>query len=146
MVKHLFKNFLSNIDDYKAAENFWRSLCESILIKHQGQKHGWEIWLNVHFVDGTPFLDGNPIYSLISPDSKKGICINQDEPTTEKISIAAWMDKFGPIDGENFIEELVIVCELSEESVQLASELIEAWVKENTSYYEMELLIEKKLG
>lgn len=55
------------------------------------------------------------------------------------------MDKFGPIDEENFIEELVIVCELSEGSVQLASELIEIWVKESTSYYEMELLIEKKL-
>ncbi|MEH1912309.1 MAG: hypothetical protein V7L05_19450 [Nostoc sp.] len=102
--------------------------------------------MNVHFVDGTPFLDGNPIYSLISPDSKKGICINQDQATTEKVSIAAYMDKFGSIDDEeNFIEELVIVCELSEESVQLASELIEVWVKENTSYYEMELLIKKKL-
>ncbi|MEH2357003.1 hypothetical protein [Nostoc sp.] len=143
MVKHLFKTFLSNIDDYKASENFWHNLCENILIKHQGQKHGWKIWLNVHFVDETPFLDGNPIYSLISPDSKKGICINQDEPTTEKIYIGAWMDKFGPIDEGNFIEELVLVCELSEESVQLASELIEAWVKENTSYSEMELLIEK---
>ncbi|MEA5602187.1 hypothetical protein [Nostoc sp. UHCC 0252] len=145
MVKHLFKAFLSNIDDYRASENFWRNLCESILRKHQGEKHGWKIWLNVHFNDGTPFLDGNPIYSLISPDNKKSICINQDEANKEKIYIVAWMNKFGPIDKENFIEELVIVCELSEESAQLASELIEAWIKENTSYYEMQLLIEKKL-
>lgn len=146
MVKHLFKAFLSNLEEYKASEKFWRNLCESILIKQQGQKHGWKSWLNVHFSDGTPFLDGNPICSLISPDNRKGVCIIQDEPITEKIYIGAWMDKFGSIDGEeNFVEELVIVCELSEESAQLASELIEAWVKENTSYYEMEQLIEKKL-
>ncbi|MBG1263889.1 hypothetical protein [Nostoc commune] len=146
MVKHLFKTFLSNVHEYKASENFWCKLCESILIKNQGQKHGWKIWLNVHFIDGTPFLDGSPIYSLISPDNRKGICIYQDEPSKATISIVAWMDKFGSIDDDkNFIEELVITCELSEESSQLAAELMEAWVKENTSYYEMELLIEKKL-
>ncbi|MEH2324168.1 MAG: hypothetical protein V7K32_11435 [Nostoc sp.] len=146
MVKHLFKTFLSNIQEYKASEYFWRNLCESILIKNQGQEHGWEIWLNIHFIDGTPFLDGSPIYSLISPDNRKGICIYQDEPSKATMSIVAWMDKFGSIDDdENFIEELVITCELSEESSQLAGELMETWVKENTSYYEMELLIEKKL-
>lgn len=146
MVNHLFKNFLSNLEEYKASEKMWFNLCESILVKKYGQKHGWKTWLNVHFVDGTPFLDGSPIYSLISPDNKKGICINQEEQSTEAISIGAWMDKFGPIDDEeNFIEELFIACELSEGFVQFASELIEVWVKEEVSYYEMEQLIKTKL-
>ncbi len=145
MVNHVFKNFLSNIEEYKASEKMWCNLCENILVKNHGQKHGWKTWLNVHFVDGTPFLDGSPIYSLISPDNRKGICIYQDEPSKEIISIGAWMDKFGPIDDGNFVEELVITCELSDESSQLASELIEVWVKKDVSYSEMELLIERKL-
>ena len=140
MVKHLYKNFLSNLEEYKASENFWRDLCEIILVKHQGKTHRWKIWLNVIF------LDGNPMYSLISPDSKKGIAIYQHEPTEDKIIFGAWMDKFGPIDvTQDFVEEIVIYCELSEESAQLAEELIEIWVQGNTPYENMEILIKEKL-
>ncbi len=146
MVSHLFKNFLSNIEEYKASENLWCNLCEKILVKTHGQQHGWKKWLNVHFADGTPFLNGSPIYSLISPDNKKGICINQDAPSEETTYIGAWMDNFGPIDDEgSFVEELVIACELSEESVQFANELIEVWVNEDISYDEMEILMKNKL-
>jgi len=85
MVHHLYKNFLSSLEEYKASEDYWR--------------------LNTHFCDGTPFLDGNPIYSLISPDSRKGIAINQHEPTENKIIFGAWMDKFGLIDEtQDFVE------------------------------------------
>ena len=141
MVNHLYKNFLSNLQEYKACEIFWHDLCETILIKYYGHKHGWKVWLNVLF------LDGNPMYSLISPDSRKGIAIyQQDEPTEEKIYIGAWMDKFGPIDAtHDFVEEIVISCELSEESAQLAKELIEIWVEGNTPYENMEILIKEKL-
>ncbi|MBV6626941.1 MAG: hypothetical protein KI793_29050 [Rivularia sp. (in: Bacteria)] len=140
MVNHLYKNFLSNSQEYKASENFWRDLCDKILVKHQGEKHGWKVWLNVIF------LDGSPIYSLISPDSRKGIAINQDEPTEDKIIFAAWMDKFGPIDAtKDFVEEIVISCELSQESAKLAEELIQIWVEGNTLYENMEQLIQEKL-
>ena len=145
MVRHLYKNFLSNLEQYKAAEDFWRNLCEKTIVKYLGQKHGWKVWLNVHFCDGTPFLDGNPMYSLISPDSKKGIAIYQHEPTEDKIIFGAWMDKFGPIDEtQDFVEEIVIGCELSEESAQLAKELIEIWVEGNTSYENMEIFIKER--
>lgn len=105
MVHHLYKNFLSNLEEYKASEDYWRDLCEKIIVKYQGERHGWKVWLNTHFCDGTPFLDGNPIYSLISPDSRKGIAINQHEPTENKIIFGAWMDKFGLIDEtQDFVE------------------------------------------
>ncbi len=140
MVNHLYKNFLSNLEEYKASEDYWRDLCEKIIVKHQGQKHGWKVWLNV------VFLDGSSIYSLISPDNRKGIAINQDEPTENKIIFAAWMDKFGSIDAtQDFVEEIVISCELSEESAKLADELIEIWVKGKTSYEDMERVIKEKI-
>ncbi|AFY56225.1 hypothetical protein Riv7116_3781 [Rivularia sp. PCC 7116] len=141
MVNHLYKNFLSSIEEYKACESFWRDLCETILLKHQGITHGWMVWLNVIF------LDGNPMYSLISPDSRKGIAIYQHEPTENKIIFGAWMDKFGPIDTtQDFVEEIVIACELSQESASVASELIEIWVEGNSSYENMEILIQEKIS
>ena len=141
MVKHLYKDFLSNIEKYKASEDFWRDLCESILIKKYGCEHGWKVWLNV------VFLDGNSIYSLISPNNRKGIDINQDKPTEEKINIAAWMDKFSPIYLiQDYVEEIVISCELSEESAQIVRELIEIWIEGTTSYEEMEKVIEEKIN
>ena len=135
------------MEEYKECEIFWRDLCESILVKYYGHEHGWKVWLNTHFADGTPFLDGNPMYSLISPDSRKGIAIYQQyEPTTEKICIGAWMDKFGPIDViQDYVEEIVIACELSEESAQIARELIEVWVEGNKSYEEMGKVIKEKM-
>jgi hypothetical protein len=143
MIYHLFPTFLSNIEEYRASEHFWQDLCENILIKKE-QKKQWKPWLNVHYVDGTPFLNGNPIYSLISPDGKKGICIIQEEPSRKKIRITAWMDRFGDIEeGDKFVEELVIACELSEESSKIANELIEIWVETNISYSEMEIIIKK---
>jgi hypothetical protein len=54
------------------------------------------------------------------------------------------MDRFGEIEeGDEFIEELVIACELSEESAEVARELIKIWIEANTSYSDMERAIEK---
>ncbi len=142
MVKHLFKNFLSNPYEYELAVKYWRELCDQILCVNR-QQNQWKPWLNIHFADGTPFQDGNPIYNLISEGKCKGLCIIQEEPNTDDVEISAWMDTFGDYGNgeEDSIKELVIVCALSNESVKIASSLIKAWIAEDRTYPEMENLI-----
>ena len=145
MVEHLYKTFLSNLEEYEKSEIFWLDLCDSLINKTLTQQT-WTIWLNTHYIDGTPFLDGNPIYSLISSNKKKGIAINQEQPTTKKIYIKAYMKVFGDITiNDDSVEELVITCELSKESALIAQQLIQEWMKDTTSYQDMERIIEQMI-
>lgn len=145
MVRHLHKRFLSNAKEYRESENFWCNLCEKS-IESNTNNSKWKVWFNTYYADGTPFLDGSPIYSLISSNKKKGVAIYQEEPTIDNIKITAWMDKFGAVDkNDDFVEELVITCELSEESAKIAEELITEWVKDNTTYKDMEIIIEERV-
>ncbi|ELS01710.1 hypothetical protein Xen7305DRAFT_00014150 [Xenococcus sp. PCC 7305] len=145
MVEHLYGNFLSNLEEYEKSEIFWRDLCDS-LINNLLTEQTWTIWLNTYYVDGTPFLDGSPIYSLISSNRKKGIAIYQDQPTTNNIKISAYMEVFGAITVNNdSVEELVITCELSKEAALIAQQLIQEWIKDTTSYQDMERIIEQMI-
>ena len=144
MVKLMVKNFLSEPHEYQLAVKYWRDRCRQIL-HLSGKQNQWKPWLNTHFLDGTSFFDGNPIYSLVSEDKRKGLRIVQEEPTTDEVEISAWMDTYGD-SGNGFddsIKELVIVCALSKESMNIASALIKAWLVEDTTAQEMENLIRR---
>src|ERR1043166_1161962 len=122
-MQFLFPNFIDDPSQYAAAVAFWSELCENCLAEQQ--KANWKgPWLNTSFVDGTPFQDGNPIYSLFSPKERKAIRINQLRPSHAKPFITVWMDMFGAdatSDG-NYLQELVINCELSDTVIPIVKQ------------------------
>jgi hypothetical protein len=143
MVKHIYKNFLSDPEEYRLAIEYWQALCKFALRLSDSQEV-WEPWLNTHFVNGKPFQDGNPIYSLISKGAKKGIRIIQEELNSNDIEIAAWLNTFGEDDADpnSNIQELVIVCTLSEETSKIASSLIQKWAIDETNLKEIKNMID----
>jgi hypothetical protein len=74
--------------------------------------------------------EGNPIFSAVSPVLRRGIRLIQHAPTEPGLEIQAWPDYFGgsPSDADR-IEELVISCALSDQASEVASTLMELWVK-----------------
>jgi hypothetical protein len=126
MIKHLYKNFLNSIEEYRASEDFWRDRWQREGFPAD-QRLGWSYpWIST----GSPdFLDGNPIFSAFSPSQRRGVRIIQHEPTSRKLEIQAWPDFVG---GRYYdpdaIQELVISCALSEAAADWALALVRPWV------------------
>jgi len=68
MAEHLFPHFLSDALEYREAEKLWRH--RWLQVVQQAEQAGcWQApWLNTTFADGTPFQDGNPMFSAICPE------------------------------------------------------------------------------
>lgn len=130
MFTHIYKNFLADVDEYRASERFWEDLwlreCPEA-----SQRFKWSYpWVST----GSPdCLDGNPIFSAYSPLLHRGIRIIQYEPTSRKLELQAWPDFVG---GSCFdpdaIPELVISCALSTAVADWATQLIRPWVNGRT--------------
>ena len=126
MLKHLYKNFLHDINEYRASEDFWRGRWEQNL--DSGLRSGWSYpWIST----GSPdCLDGNPIFSAVSPSLRRGIRVIQHEPTSRRVELCAWPDYVGgSLYDPDAIQELVISCALSDAAVDLAMLLIQPWVR-----------------
>ena len=66
MVQHLFPHFLGDPVEYAKAEAYWRDLWEEVA-RFAGQQWEWrQPWLRTTYADGTPFRDGDPIFSAWS--------------------------------------------------------------------------------
>jgi hypothetical protein len=131
-----FVNFLHDPAEYAAAERFWRDAFECAA-RDAGVEGDWATpWLNTRFADGTPFADGNPIFSAWSPGRRLGLRIIQHDPATTPgdRGFESWVDTFDK-DGDG-ITELVISCVLSESTAGLAMRLIGQWItpRPNASY------------
>ncbi len=126
MIRHFFESFLSDEKEYGRAERYWRNLWDQVL-GAEDQADQWRApWLSTTFADGTPFRDGNPIFSAVSPARKLGVRVIQHEPTEDRGELEYWIDSF---EGEKgAIRELVLSCALSDEVVRRAAELIRSWV------------------
>ena len=134
-VQHLFSNFLADRQVYDGAVRYWKGLAEEIL-RGKPASNTWVEWLNVKFADGTPFSDGNPIFSMFSPCQQKGFSVQQMEPTNTEVQVNAWMKRFGADESTDscYIEQMVIVCELSVEATEIIRSLIDAWTSEGMTY------------
>jgi hypothetical protein len=132
MVKHLWPNFLTDAGAYDAALQFWDQLWHE-KIDPWGVRAHWAPWINTHFANGTPFRDGNPIFGRLSLRDRRAVRVIQSEPTSANPIIDFWLQLF-PADAGTAagVTELVVVCELSEESAQLAAGLIASWVNRGT--------------
>jgi len=140
MVEHLFKNFLEDQNVYILNVSYWQKTVTKILAESHWQKMQFKEYLNTSFANGTPFLDGNPIFNAVF-ENNKAIRIIQEEPESNEVAIAAWLDQ---VEDET-IPELVITLELSKESKQIADDFIKAWIVENVDVKKMQRLIDKTI-
>ena len=135
MVKHLFPDFLKNVDDYALAEQYWIGLwkdVDTVLRDAYGWKQPW-------FQPLPPDVsEGNPIFSAFSPTLKRGIRILQSEPTEKGVEFYAYPDTFGgTIFDPAAIHELVISCALSDLAARYAMSLIRPWVSNEQITFDM---------
>jgi hypothetical protein len=129
MVDYLFPHFLSDPREYERAESLWRERWNDLL-RSAGQEGLWEApWVNIHFVNGIPMRDGNPIFSAISPQRKLAIRVIQLEPSDNPQDFYVWTDTFAEGSRES-VKELVISCVLTHETLSEAVKLMQQWITE----------------
>ena len=135
MKNHLYENFLNDIDEYRASEAFWRARWQRECFDAD-PRFDWSYpWIST----GSPdYLDGNPIFSAVSPSLRRGVRIIQHEPTSRKLEIQAWPDFVGgSYNDPHAIQELVISCALSEAAADWAMSLIRPWVAGRSISFDM---------
>jgi hypothetical protein len=127
MAQHLFPNFLSDPREYAQAEAFWKQTWDE-LKRLAGQPHEWITpWLQTVYADGTPFQDGDPIFSAWAPARLFGVRIIQHMPTTDEMELAFWIDVVGD-EWTGQVRTLVISCALSDQAAYFALDLILSWM------------------
>ncbi len=123
----LCPNFLQDPTEYASAEAYWRRLWDG-LVRLTGQWGEWEApWLRTTFANGTPFRDGDPIFSAISAARGLGVRIVQHEQGDGGLQPKLWIDRFGD-EEDGVVRVLVISCALSEYSANCARDLILSWM------------------
>jgi hypothetical protein len=128
MAQHLFPHFLNDPAEYAKAEAYWRRLWDGIA-RFTGQQYEWRTpWLQTAYADGTPFRDGDPIFSACSPNRGLGVRVIQYAPTSEETELDFWPDTVGD-EWSGEIRTLVISCALSEQAADIARDLILSWMR-----------------
>jgi hypothetical protein len=127
MTVFLYPNFLTDQNEYEQAESRWRHLWDE-LVRRVGQQHLWKSpWLNTRCADGTPFRDGNPIFSAVCPLNHLGVRVLQQEPEGNPKDLSFWTDVFAKGEPEE-VRELVISCALTPETLNYAADLMRQWL------------------
>ena len=129
MDTYLFRNFLSDSADYAGAETLWRERWEE-LRQRVREPDAWKTpWLGTGFADGSYCRDGNPIFSAVSLRHRRGIRVIQLQPLADPRELYFWIDKFDE-GGPEEIDELVISCALTRETLVDAMNMMSQWVDE----------------
>ncbi len=139
MVTHLYKSFLENEQVYKQNVDFWKTIIYTLL---SVENLTFQNYVSTSKNDGSLYTDGNPIYNFKIDNSNRAVRIIQEEIETNNIEFSAWIDTLKLTDN-NTVDELVISLELSNESVLLSIELINAWIINSFSIQKMEKFIDK---
>ena len=126
---YLLKSFLKDRKQYAEAEKFWRDAWSRIA-RRTDQDKQWKVpWFEPRFVNGTPFLDGNPIFTAVDRSRRLAVRIIQMPYAADgEPDLIHWTNTFGKGDPEE-LEELVIACVLSDETLAQATELMTKWAK-----------------
>jgi len=129
MVEYLHPNFLSDPGAYERAEALWQERWQE-LMRRLGQQGEWiSPWINTNFVNGTPCRDGNPVFSAVCASRRLGIRVIQLEPRENPQEWCFWADTFAKGEKEE-VQELVISCALTEQTLGRTIDLMQQWVKE----------------
>lgn len=119
----LYQNFLNNATVYKQNEAYWARLVQQTLAPYDIQP---KPWLNKYYGDGSPMLDGNPIYDALLGNGK-ALRIIQVAPDSEDVLISAWMNTTEKEEGED-LEELVVHLQLTKATKAVTLLLLERWL------------------
>jgi hypothetical protein len=131
MVQFMLGDFLNDPVQYSQAEAIWRERWNAVL-RELGQQDQWQTpWINTIANDGTPFRDGNPIFSAVCSARHLGVRVIQVEPEGDSSEFTSWIDTFAEGDPDA-IKELVIDCVLSEATLREAETLIKGWIAQET--------------
>lgn len=109
--------------DYHRAEKWWQDFWAQL----PGSERWQSPWLKTAFADGTPMLDGDGILSSKQPELARALKIIQEEDEDVHGRIIWWKQTWDP-DDEN-LTILVIAIVPSEESLEIASELLRSWAE-----------------
>lgn len=131
MTHFLYKNFLTDPLVYRLNEGFYARLYKEVT------KEKPRSFFNVRFKNGEREQDGNPIFSALA--HQRLVRIIQEEPTSEKPYITAWLDKAT----EEDLDELVIALELSAETKPVLKELLAKWMVEKVTVNEMKKFVQQ---
>jgi hypothetical protein len=127
---YLFPKVLQDSKEYRRAESFWRERFDH-LVETLRQEADWvSPWITPKFSDGSACRDGNPIFSAICPVRRRGVRLIQLEPGVPN-ALSFWTDTFDS-GGPAAIDELVISCVPTYESVLLILDLLRQWISEGT--------------
>jgi hypothetical protein len=127
---NLFPHFLEDPKEYAQAEMLWVQTW-SVLVKRLDQKKQWRVpWFENKFANGEPCLDANPIFSAVDLRRRLAVRILQDTPKAEddRPDLVYWIDKFAKGEPEE-LDQLVIGCVLTDQTLAQASELMTKWAK-----------------
>ncbi len=126
----LFARFLEDPKEYAKAEKLWVQTWFA-LTRGLGQQKQWRVpWFENKFANGEPCLDGNPIFSAVDRRRRLAVRVLQDVPDAkdDRPDLVYWTDKFGKGDPEE-LDQLVIGCVLSDETLAQATDLMTKWAK-----------------
>ena len=132
MEEYLFANYLTDPAVYDAAVAFWRDSFKPILEK---APRVWkDSWLATSGCNGTPFRDGDPMYSAVALDKSRGIRVRQDAQGQEP-GAAVWIYRYGKDDpdyhaGAGMPVIVLSYTKLSMEIAEVFKELGRAWIAE----------------
>lgn len=140
MTKFLYGSFLENKRVYNLAQGAWSRLLTSLL-KDYGYTHS--PYIN-QSQNGVKEYDGNPIFSAFIPEIKRAIRIIQVSPEEEGSDISAWFDTI-ELEGDlEKTDELVVDVKLSQDSKNIAENLIQKWITEQLDEAVLDDILESK--
>ena len=141
MVKHLFKDFLKDREEYAKAQKYWEEFLDGLFppAEIKSVKR-----LNYHYLNGEEVFDGNPITDRYFENLKKTVRIIQTEVLETGLSLDVWTEK-KEINDNEAVYELVVSLELSEESIEIVKEILKKWIIENYNVEEINRFLEAEL-
>jgi hypothetical protein len=111
-------------DDYHRAEQWWSRLWSGI-----PEATEWTSpWFNTCYVDGTPMLDANPIFSAKNERLGRGLRIIQERPENDPLRVLTWWKQDWDPDYDNWVVLTLIVVP-SMEAIQAAKLVLCAWAR-----------------
>ncbi|MEM9885659.1 MAG: hypothetical protein AAF849_07190 [Bacteroidota bacterium] len=139
----IYDSFLKDALVYDACQSMWQDTINELSLLHGFSS---KPYINIYFKNGKKDRSGNPILSTMVESKNRGLRIIQTTvEEAEENYISAYFDTFELEGYEEVLDELVIDLVLSEETKAKAVEWIKAWLVEDVSKEELDVIIEGEM-
>jgi hypothetical protein len=130
MSEYLYERFLEDRDIYFSARAFWIGQLRRVFGRGENFTYSYT---SEKYVNGTFFLDGNPIASVVNWHTKRAVRIVQLSPQDFGEYYSDWNSPISLIKGSSMkhvnISEKVIALTLTKHTFNRARSEIEKWSK-----------------